>query len=53
MTTQETKEDLDLVAELRSALRAARPYVERYEPKDYSEAHDRDLLLTSIEALQE
>jgi hypothetical protein len=43
----------DRLNDARGALRASRPYVERYEPKDVSEAHDRDLLLTSIEALQE
>lgn len=49
MTDQVPSKDLSL--ELRSALRDARWYVEQYEPKDVSEAHDRDLLLTSIDSL--
>jgi hypothetical protein len=39
------------LVDLRVTLRVARWYVERYEPRDVSEAHDRDLMLTSIDEL--
>lgn len=42
---------IDLVRRLKTTLSIVRRYVEWYEPKDYSEAHDRDLLLSDIESL--
>lgn len=36
---------------LKSTLSITRRYVEWYEPKDVSEAHDRDLLLQDIDLL--